>query len=128
LSNPIASPGRAVNADPFKSLPFILPLASRADTYDKIGLFRFVLKELGMKLPHSGSSMTLFSFLLAISTFAGALAGQTPSFRFVGPQKRLFLPAPSLKKGKNEIIIFDLHQTKPAPVKGATSLKDETEK
>jgi len=46
----------------------------------------------------------------------------------IGPQKRLFLPAPFLKKGKNEIIIFDLHQTKPAPVKGATSLKDETEK
>jgi len=46
----------------------------------------------------------------------------------IGPQKRLFLPAPFLKKGKNEIIIFDLHQTKPAPVKGAMSLKDETEK
>jgi len=46
----------------------------------------------------------------------------------IGPQKRLFLPAPFLKKGKNEIIIFDLHQTKPASVKGATSLKDETEK
>ncbi|MCX6564255.1 MAG: beta-galactosidase [Candidatus Aminicenantes bacterium] len=46
----------------------------------------------------------------------------------IGPQKRLFLPAPFLKKGKNDIIIFDLHQTRPAPVKGATSLKDDSEK
>jgi len=44
----------------------------------------------------------------------------------IGPQKRLFLPAPFLKKGKNEIVIFDLHQTVPAPVKGVTTLKDET--
>ena len=46
----------------------------------------------------------------------------------IGPQKRLFLPAPFLKKGKNDIIIFDLHQTRPAPVKGTTSLKDDSEK
>jgi len=46
----------------------------------------------------------------------------------IGPQKRLFLPAPFLKKGKNDIIIFDLHQTRPAPVKGTTSLKDDSKK
>ncbi len=46
----------------------------------------------------------------------------------IGPQKRLFLPAPFLKKGKNDIIVFDLHQTRPAPVKGTTSLKDDSEK
>lgn len=42
----------------------------------------------------------------------------------IGPQKRLFLPAPFLKKGLNEIIIFDLHQTGPSPVRGVKSLKD----
>lgn len=46
----------------------------------------------------------------------------------IGPQQRLFCPAPFLKKGKNEIVVFDLHQTRPAPVKGMTSLKNETEK
>jgi beta-galactosidase len=46
----------------------------------------------------------------------------------IGPQKRLFLPAPYLKKGRNDIIVFDLHQTRPAPVKGTTSLKDDSEK
>ncbi len=40
----------------------------------------------------------------------------------IGPQKRLFCPAPWLKKGKNEIVIFDLHQLKPQLVSGTTSL------
>lgn len=40
----------------------------------------------------------------------------------IGPQKRLFCPAPWLKKGKNEIVIFDLHQLKPQPVSGTASL------
>lgn len=35
-----------------------------------------------------------------------------------GPQYRLYCPAPWLKKGKNEIIIFDMHATAPAPVQG----------
>jgi beta-galactosidase len=41
----------------------------------------------------------------------------------IGPQKRLYCPAPWLKKGKNEIIIFDMHQLNPQPVKGTTSLE-----
>lgn len=41
----------------------------------------------------------------------------------IGPQKRLYCPAPWLKKGKNEIIIFDLHQLSPKPVKGESSLE-----
>ncbi len=36
----------------------------------------------------------------------------------IGPQKRLYCPAPWLKKGPNEILIFDLHQTEAAPVTG----------
>jgi len=42
----------------------------------------------------------------------------------IGPQKRLYCPAPWLKKGHNEILVFDLHQTEPASVSGATSLED----
>ncbi|HLF20137.1 MAG TPA: beta-galactosidase family protein [Bacteroidota bacterium] len=42
----------------------------------------------------------------------------------IGPQQRLFVPAPWLKMGTNEIIIFDLHQTKAAVVSSAASLHD----
>ncbi len=30
----------------------------------------------------------------------------------IGPQKTLYVPGPILKKGKNEIIVFELHGTK----------------
>ncbi len=36
----------------------------------------------------------------------------------IGPQKRLFCPAPFLKAGPNEIVVFDLHALAPAPVAG----------
>lgn len=39
-----------------------------------------------------------------------------------GPQFRLYCPAPFLKKGDNKIILFDLHQLQPAPVKGSKTL------
>lgn len=41
----------------------------------------------------------------------------------IGPQFRLFCPAPWLKKGKNEIIIFDLHKIKASQVNGVKSLE-----
>ena len=41
----------------------------------------------------------------------------------IGPQKRLYCPAPFLKKGRNEIIVFDLHRTVPAEVRGFKSLE-----
>jgi beta-galactosidase len=40
----------------------------------------------------------------------------------IGPQKRLFCPAPFLVPGENEIVVFDLHVLKAAPVAGFTSL------
>lgn len=40
-----------------------------------------------------------------------------------GPQRRLYCPAPFLKKGENEILIFELHRTTPAPVRGVRSLE-----
>ncbi|WP_145669345.1 glycoside hydrolase family 35 protein [Chitinophaga polysaccharea] len=40
----------------------------------------------------------------------------------IGPQKRLYCPAPWLKKGENTIVVFDLHQEAAAPVSGATAL------
>ena len=40
----------------------------------------------------------------------------------IGPQHSLYCPATFLKKGKNKIVIFDLHQTKAKPVKGVKEL------
>ena len=37
----------------------------------------------------------------------------------IGPQKRLYCPAPWLKAGPNEIIVFDLHQNEAKPLTGA---------
>ena len=41
----------------------------------------------------------------------------------IGPQKRLFCPAPWLKNGKNEIVVFDLHLLAPNGIKGVKSLQ-----
>jgi beta-galactosidase len=41
----------------------------------------------------------------------------------VGPQQRLYCPAPWLKKGKNQILVFDLFQTQAATVRGAKTLE-----
>jgi beta-galactosidase GanA len=39
-----------------------------------------------------------------------------------GPQKRLYCPAPFLKAGENEIVVFDLHALRPAGVAGSPDL------
>jgi len=41
----------------------------------------------------------------------------------IGPQKRLYCPAPFLLKGRNVIIVFDLHQTKAAAIRGFKTLE-----
>ena len=40
----------------------------------------------------------------------------------IGPQTRLYCPAPWLKKGKNEIVLFDLHRLSPEGITGETAL------
>jgi hypothetical protein len=42
----------------------------------------------------------------------------------IGPQQRLFCPAPFLKKGKNEIVVLELLQMKSAPIPGFKSLQE----
>ncbi|PKL81656.1 MAG: beta-galactosidase [Ignavibacteriae bacterium HGW-Ignavibacteriae-3] len=42
----------------------------------------------------------------------------------IGPQKRLYCPAPWLKKGTNEIVVFDLHETEPKSISGKKVLED----
>jgi beta-galactosidase len=41
----------------------------------------------------------------------------------IGPQKRLYCPAPFLREGTNEIVVFDLHVLKPATVAGFVDLE-----
>jgi beta-galactosidase len=41
----------------------------------------------------------------------------------IGPQQRLYCPASWLKKGDNEIIVFDLHQLEAGVISGKTSLE-----
>ena len=45
----------------------------------------------------------------------------------IGPQKRLYCPAPWLKAGENEVVVLDLHMTQAAPLRGKATLKDATE-
>jgi beta-galactosidase len=40
----------------------------------------------------------------------------------IGPQKRLYCPAPWLKKGENVIIVLDQHQLEAATIKGEKKL------
>jgi beta-galactosidase len=41
----------------------------------------------------------------------------------IGPQKRLYCPAPFLSRSKNEIIVFDLLQTEAKPIQGMKTLE-----
>ena len=41
----------------------------------------------------------------------------------IGPQTRLYCPASWLKKGKNEVVIFDLHQTEAKTISGKKTLE-----
>lgn len=40
----------------------------------------------------------------------------------IGPQHRLFCPAPWLRRGRNEILVFDLHRTEARPITLAATL------
>ncbi|MBS1665620.1 MAG: beta-galactosidase [Bacteroidetes bacterium] len=42
---------------------------------------------------------------------------------YVGPQQRLFCPAPWLKKGRNEVVVLDLQQMEAAPIRGVKTLE-----
>jgi beta-galactosidase len=40
----------------------------------------------------------------------------------IGPQHRLYCPVSWLRPGRNEILVFDLHQTSPQPISFARNL------
>jgi beta-galactosidase len=41
----------------------------------------------------------------------------------IGPQQRLYCPASWLRKGENEIIIFDLHKYEPGSIRGFETMQ-----
>ena len=41
----------------------------------------------------------------------------------VGPQKRLYCPAPWLRAGANDVVVFDLHKTDASPLRAASTLE-----
>jgi beta-galactosidase GanA len=41
----------------------------------------------------------------------------------VGPQMRLYCPAPWLHRGENDVVVFDMLQTEPRPLRGAMQLR-----
>ena len=41
----------------------------------------------------------------------------------IGPQMRLYCPASWLRQGENEVVVFDLLQTEPRPLRGVTELR-----
>jgi beta-galactosidase len=41
----------------------------------------------------------------------------------IGPQSRLYCPAPWLKRGRNEVMVFDLHSAEPKPLRGMKTLE-----
>jgi hypothetical protein len=43
----------------------------------------------------------------------------------IGPQQRLYCPAPFFKAGRNEVIVFEMLGTAPAPLRGVKSLKGD---
>jgi beta-galactosidase GanA len=42
----------------------------------------------------------------------------------VGPQLRLYCPAPWLRAGQNDVLIFDLSRTDPAPLRGTRAPRE----
>ncbi len=43
----------------------------------------------------------------------------------IGPQERLFCPSVFLNKGKNEIVVFDLHKTSKGYIQGMNTLEEQ---
>lgn len=41
----------------------------------------------------------------------------------VGPQTRIYCPAPWLRAGENTVLVLDLHQSEAAPMRGARAIE-----
>jgi beta-galactosidase len=96
---------------------FIYDLRSSGKTINKPGIFfkgNFSLIKTG------DTFFDISNFNKGIVWVNGHNLGR---FWDIGPQKRLYCPASWIKQGLNEIIIFDLHQTKGTLVFGKPTLE-----
>ncbi len=92
---------------------------AQTSSTDKEGLFfsaSFSLTELG------DTYFDLSNFSKGVVYVNGHNLGR---YWNIGPQQRLYCPASWLKKGNNEIIVFDLHQKRGATVEGRRTLYNE---
>lgn len=101
---------------------FIYGLRSSGKTLNKPGIFfrgSFFLSKAGGNLL-SDTFIDVSNYIKGIVWVNGHNLGR---YWNIGPQKRLYCPAPWLKEGVNEIIIFDLHQIEAKAVTGMKTLE-----
>ena len=101
---------------------FIYDLRSSGQNLNKPGIFfkgNFMLTRESGNLS-SDTFIDVSNYIKGIVWVNGHNLGR---YWTIGPQKRLYCPAPWLREGMNEIIIFDLHQTEAKPVAGAKTLE-----
>ena len=101
---------------------FIYDLRSSGRTLDKPGIFfkgNFILTKEGGNLG-ADTFIDVSNYIKGIIWVNGHNLGR---YWNIGPQKRLYCPAPWLREGMNEIMIFDLHQTAAKAVTGWTTLE-----
>ena len=101
---------------------FIYDLRSSGKTLNKPGIFfkgNFFLSRLESNTS-SDTFIDISNYIKGIVWVNGHNLGR---YWNIGPQKRLYCPASCMREGSNEIIVFDLHQTKARPVSGMKTLE-----
>ena len=101
---------------------FIYDLRSSGKTLNKPGIFfkgNFFLSRLESNTS-SDTFIDISNYIKGIVWVNGHNLGR---YWNIGPQKRLYCPASWMREGSNEIIVFDLHQTKARPVSGMKTLE-----
>jgi len=101
---------------------YIWDLRSSAKSLKKPGVFfrgNFVLTRAEGNL-YSDTFIDVSNYTKGIVWINGHNLGR---YWNIGPQKRLYCPAPWMREGMNEIMIFDLHQTEAKQITGTKSLE-----
>ena len=91
---------------------FISDLKESSDSFTKPGIF------FRGKVTLDETADTFIDMTNFVKGFVWVNGHNLGRYWEIGPQTRLFCPASWLKKGVNEITVFDLHKTTPGTVKG----------
>jgi beta-galactosidase len=95
---------------------FISGLRQTGGRHDKPGMF------FGGTLMLDETADTFIDMTNFIKGFVWINGHNLGRYWEIGPQQRLYCPGLWLKKGKNEIIVFDMHKTSPGTVRGYTTM------